>query len=73
MIYPNIEPDQTEAQLISLYDRFIRLTGLPELSIDKLFFEAKTPEQRDWIKQFTAAWDIMLERKWIQYAKQWGS
>ena len=67
MTYPNIEPDQTEAQMVSLYDYFIRLTGLPELSIDELLLESKTPEQRDWIERFTEAWDIMLER---EYAKQ---
>ena len=72
MTYPNIEPDQTEAQLINVYDRFLALTGLPAVSADELLFSAITPEQRNWIERFVEAWEIMREdeRDWMQYAKQ---
>jgi len=72
MTYPNIEPDQTETQLIEIYDRFLASTGLPAVSADELLFHAITPEQRDWIERFIEAWEIMREdeRDWMEYAKQ---
>ena len=72
MTFPNIEPDQTEDQLIDVYDRFLALTGLPAVSADELLFSAITTEQRDWIGRFIEAWEIMREdeRDWMQYAKQ---
>ena len=72
MTYPNIEPDQTEAQLIILYEKFYNLTGIPPLTAGELLFHAITPEQRDWIKRFVKAWETMREkgRDWMQYAKQ---
>lgn len=72
MTYPNIEPDQTEDQLIEIYDRFLASTGLPSVSADELLFSAITTEQRDWIGRFIESWEIMREdeRDWMQYAKQ---
>lgn len=72
MTFPNIEPDQTEAQLIDVYDRFLASTGLPAVSADELLFHAITPEQCDWIGRFIEAWEIMREdeRDWMEYAKQ---
>ena len=72
MTFPNIEPDQTEAQLIDVYDRFLASTGLPAVSADELLFHAITTEQRDWIERFIEAWEIMREdeRDWMEYAKQ---
>jgi hypothetical protein len=72
MTFPNIEPDQTEAQLIEIYDYFLASTGLPSVSADELLFHAVTPEQRDWIERFIEAWETMRddERDWMQYAKQ---
>lgn len=70
--YPEILNDQTEAQLISLYEQFYNLTGLPPLSADELLMENVSPEQRDWIERFIEAWETMREdeRDWMQYAKQ---
>ena len=72
MTYPNIELDQTETQLIEIYDRFLASTELPAVSADELLFSAITPEQRDWIGRFIEAWEIMREdeRDWMEYAKQ---
>ena len=72
MTYPNIEPDQTETQLIEIYARFLASTGLPAVSADELLFSAITTEQRDWIERFIEAWEIMREdeRDWMEYAKQ---
>ena len=72
MTFPNIEPDQTEAQLIDVYDRFLASTGLPAVSADELLFHAITPKQRNWIGRFIETWEIMREdeRDWMEYAKQ---
>ena len=72
MTYPEILNDQTETQLIEIYDRFLASTGLPSVSADELLFHAITPEQRDWIGRFIEAWEIMREdeRDWMEYAKQ---
>ena len=72
MTYPEILNDQTETQLIDVYDRFLALTGLPAVSADELLFSAITTEQRDWIERFIEAWEIMREdeRDWMEYAKQ---
>jgi len=72
MTYPEILNDQTETQLIEIYDHFLALTGLPAVSADELLFSAITTEQRDWIGRFIEAWEIMREDEndWMQYAKQ---
>lgn len=72
MTYPEILNDQTETQLIEIYDRFLASTGLPAVSADELLFSAITTEQRDWIERFIEAWEIMREdeRDWMEYAKQ---
>lgn len=72
MTYPEILNDQTETQLIEIYDRFLASTGLPSVSADELLFSAITTEQRDWIERFIEAWEIMREdeRDWMEYAKQ---
>ena len=72
MTYLEILNDQTETQLIEIYDRFLASTGLPAVSADELLFSAITTEQRDWIERFIEAWEIMREdeRDWMEYAKQ---
>lgn len=72
MTYPEILNDQTETQLIKIYDRFLASTGLPSISADELLFNAITTEQRNWIECFIEAWEIMREdeQEWMKYAEQ---
>jgi len=55
-----LEKPYTELELCAIYDKFLEITKLPEMSADELWFELdeeKFSNERSWLTKFIWHWE----------------
>lgn len=55
-------PFYPEDNLQAMFNDFLKITGLPQISAEDLIFEDLTTEQRQWISRFILLWQETEEK-----------